>query len=267
MYVCMCKLALSQVQMMQVLTDKLNHLYEITPPPPPEMKRVEMLANSNSKGKIAALMPLTSRSRRDKMREAAQILTLQTNGMMVAGYEALEINSINAMKTDNDNDNENENENDNDNENESKEKNKKENDEKSQNQTNNGPRDDVDGQHENADNNNKNSKHKKAEKRELASTKMGNKKKNIDYSVKSYPNSKHKRHDVRRSHKYLAYNSTIHDTRNSFSKNYSSTKKNLKRKRDSQQYMGELDARSCEFFDHDGTYDFEVDRRPRKNAH
>ncbi|ETN97806.1 hypothetical protein RFI_39720, partial [Reticulomyxa filosa] len=150
----MCKLALSQVQMMQVLTDKLNHLYEITPPSPLEMKRVEMLANSNSKGKIAALMPLTSRSRRDKMREAAQILTLQTNGMMVAGYEALEINSINAMKTDD------ENENDNDNENEK-------NDEKSQNQTNNGPRDDVDGQHENADNNNKNSKHKKIEKREL----------------------------------------------------------------------------------------------------
>ncbi|ETN99584.1 hypothetical protein RFI_37885 [Reticulomyxa filosa] len=51
--------------------------------------------------------------------------------------------------------------------------------------------------------------------------------------------------------------STIHDARNSFSKNYPFTKKNLKRKRDCQQYMGELDTRSCEFFDHDGTYDFE----------
>ncbi|ETO06336.1 hypothetical protein RFI_31060 [Reticulomyxa filosa] len=119
-------------------------------------------------------------------------------------------------------------------------KNKKENDEKRQSQTNNGPRDDVDGQYENADNNNKNSKHKKVEKRELDSIKMGS---NVISQFQTQ-----KKHDMRRSRKYLAYNSTIHDARNSFSKNYPSIQKNFKRKRDCQQYMGELDTHSCGFF-------------------
>ncbi|ETO04226.1 rhoptry neck protein 6 [Reticulomyxa filosa] len=99
--------------------------------------------------------------------------------------------------------------NENGNENESKEKNKKENDEKSQSQTN--IIDNVDGQHENADNNNKNSKHKK---RELDSIKMG---------IPSMTLAT------------LFQKKTIN--------------KNLKRKQDCQQYMGELNVRSCNFFE------------------